>query len=81
MTALEMKSSLLQTISEIDDAELIRKISAYVNRSMGMLGRSGISRKDLVVDPEVMSAVIGVKGGPDLNEQEAYRRYIVEKYQ
>ena len=34
MTALEMKSSLLQTISEIDDAELIRKISAYVNRSM-----------------------------------------------
>ena len=51
MTAIELKASLLNSIKEIDDVNLIERISRYVRKAIGENKKNKITKADLVIDP------------------------------
>lgn len=44
MTAIELKASLLNSIQEIDDVNLIERISRYVRKAIGESKKSKITK-------------------------------------
>ena len=54
MTAIELKASLLNSIKEIDDVNLIERISRYVRKAIGENQKSIITKADLVIDPRAL---------------------------
>ncbi len=80
MTAIEMKASLLDSIQSIDDANLIERISRYVNKIVRAEKKNRITRADLVIDPIALDIVKNLKGGPAIDDKAAIHRIWEEKY-
>ena len=67
MTAIELKASLLNSIKEIDDVNLIERISRYVRKAIGENKKNKITKADLVIDPRALDIIKNLKGGPFIN--------------
>ncbi len=80
MTAIELKTSLLDSIQSIDDVNLIERISRYVKKAIRENKKNQITKADLVIDPEVAAIVKNMKGGPAIDDKEAIHRHWEEKY-
>ena len=61
MTAIELKASLLNSIKEIDDVNLIERISRYVRKAIGENQKSKITKADLVIDPRALDIIKNLK--------------------
>ena len=57
MTAIELKASLLNSIKEIDDVNLIERISRYVRKAIGENQKNKITKADLVIDPRALDII------------------------
>ena len=68
MTAIELKASLLNSIQEIDDVNLIERISRYVRKA------------DLVIDPRALDIIKNLKGGRAIDDKAAIHKHWEEKY-
>ena len=79
MTALELKASLLQTISDIDDQTIIQRINNYVRNVLSRSEKKP-SNRDLTIDPDVMAIVSHLNSISSDNDREEYRMYLEEKY-
>lgn len=62
MTAFELKTSLLNSIQEIDDNSLLERISRYVKKAIGESKKNRITKADLVIDPRALDIVKDIKG-------------------
>lgn len=62
MTAFELKTSLLNSIQEIDDNSLLERISRYVKKAIESK-KNRITKADLVIDPRALDIVKDIKGG------------------
>lgn len=80
MTAIELKASLLNSIKEIDDANLIERISRYVRKAIGENQKSKITKADLVIDPRALDIIKNLKGGPAFDDKAAIHKHWEEKY-
>lgn len=80
MTTIELKSSLLDSIKDINDAEVIRKISRYVKKAIIDSQKNKITKADLIISPEALAIVNGLKGGKAIDDKNEYRKHLEEKY-
>lgn len=80
MTAIELKASLLNSIKEIDDVNLIERISRYVRKAIGENQKSIITKADLVIDPRALDIIKNLKGGPAFDDKVAIHKHWEEKY-
>lgn len=80
MTAIELKATLLDNIQEINDVNLIKKISAYVMRVVGESESNKINKKDLAVNPIALDIVKNLKGGQAIDDKRAIHKHWEEKY-
>ena len=71
MTAIELKASLLNSIKEIDDVNLIERISRYVRKAIGENQKNKITKADLVIDPRALDIIKNLKGGPAFDDKAA----------
>ena len=74
MTAIELKASLLNSIKEIDDVNLIERISRYVRKAIGENQKSIITKADLVIDPRALDIIKNLKGGPAFDDKAAIHK-------
>ena len=79
MTAIELKASLLNSIKEIDDVNLIERISRYVRKAIGENKKNKITKADLVIDPRALDIIKNLKGGPAFDDK-AIHKHWEEKY-
>ena len=79
MTAIELKASLLNSIQEIDDVNLIERISRYVRKAIGE-SKSNITKADLVIDPRALDIIKNLKGGRAIDDKAAIHKHWEEKY-
>ena len=80
MTAIELKASLLNSIKEIDDVNLIERISRYVRKAIGESKKSKITKADLVIDPRALDIIKNLKGGRAIDDKAAIHKHWEEKY-
>jgi hypothetical protein len=80
MTAIELKASLLNSIKEIDDVNLIERISRYVRKAIGESQKNKITKADLVIDPRALDIIKNLKGGPAFDDKAAIHKHWEEKY-
>lgn len=80
MTALELKTSLLNSIQEIDDNSQLERISRYVKKAIGETKKNKITKADLVIDPEIAAIVKDIKVGPAIDDKAAMHKHWEEKY-
>ena len=80
MTALELKTSLLNSIREIHDISQLQPISRYVKKAIGETKKNKITKADLVIDPEIAAIVKDIKGGPAIDDKAAMHKHWEEKY-
>lgn len=80
MTAIELKASLLNSIQEIDDVNLIERISRYVRKAIGESQKNKITKADLVIDPRALDIIKNLKGGPAFDDKAAIHKHWEEKY-
>ena len=79
MTAIELKASLLNSIKEIDDVNLIERISRYVRKAIGENQKNKITKADLVI-PRALDIIKNLKGGPAFDDKAAIHKHWEEKY-
>jgi len=79
MTAIELKASLLNSIKEIDDVNLIER-SRYVRKAIGENQKNKITKADLVIDPRALDIIKNLKGGPAFDDKAAIHKHWEEKY-
>ena len=80
MTAIELKASLLNSIKEIDDVNLIERISRYVRKAIGENQKNKITKADLVIDPRALDIIKNLKGGAAFDDKAAIHKHWEEKY-
>ena len=76
----ELKTSLLNSIQEIDDNSLLERISRYVKKAIGESKKNRITKADLVIDPRALDIVKDIKGGPAIDDKAAMHKHWEEKY-
>ena len=84
MNAIEMKASMLQNISGIDESQvaLIEQLSKAVQRILAAAKKErGITREDLVITPFVASIGEGIRPlSADFDIEKAKEEFLMEKY-
>lgn len=84
MNAIEMKTTMLQNISSIDESQvaLIEKLSKAVQRIITAAKKEPvITKEDLAITPFVDSVGEGIKPLPvDFDYEKAKEKYLTEKY-
>lgn len=80
MTAIELKTSLLNSIQELNDEGLLERIGRYVKKAIGESNKERITKADLVIDPRALDIVKGLKGGPVIDDKATIHKVWEEKY-